>query len=116
LSSKQVEGAEHRGTVVAKGTDQAEHREPAVVADDGLAVDQAGARRQRHDGRHDERESRGEIVAVAGVEPHAAGVAPRQDAEAVMLDFVEPVGTGRRGFGRRRQAGFDKAGRAVAML
>ena len=41
---EQVEGAEHGVTVVTKGTDQLEHREPAVVADDRLAVDQAGAR------------------------------------------------------------------------
>jgi hypothetical protein len=33
--------------VVTKGTDQLEHREPAVVADNGLAVYEAGACRQR---------------------------------------------------------------------
>jgi hypothetical protein len=35
-------------------------------------------------------------VAVAGVEPHARGVAP-QDAEAVVLDLVEPVRAARGG-------------------
>jgi hypothetical protein len=72
--------------------------------------------RQRRDRRHDQWKSFGEIVAVAGVEPHARGVAPGHDAETVMFDFVEPVGAGRRGFGWRRQAGSDKAARAGATL
>ena len=29
-------------------------------------------------------------MAIAGVEPHASGVAPRHDAEAVVLDLVQP--------------------------
>jgi hypothetical protein len=37
--------------------EQLEHREPAVVADDSLAVDHAGARRQRRDRRSDQREA-----------------------------------------------------------
>jgi hypothetical protein len=64
---------------------------PASSLTTRLAVDQAGAHRQRHDGRHDQEEAFGEIVAVAGVEPHALGVAPRQDAEAVVFDFLQPV-------------------------
>jgi hypothetical protein len=56
------------------------------------------------------------IVAVARVEPHALGVAPRQDAEAVVLDFVEPVRAGRRLLSRRWQAWFDKADRSAAAL
>jgi hypothetical protein len=44
-------------------------------------------------GRHDEGKAFGEIVAVAGTEPHALGVASRHDAEAVVLDLVQPSGT-----------------------
>jgi len=47
---------------------------------------------------------------------NACRIAQRQDAEAIMLDFVEPVGTARRSFGRRWQAGLDKAGRAEGAL
>ena len=36
---------------------------------------------------------RREIVTVAGEQPHAHAIAPRQNAEAVMLDFVQPPGT-----------------------
>jgi hypothetical protein len=32
--------------------------------------------------------------------PHARGVAPHHDAEAVVLDLVQPVWAGRRGFGQ----------------
>jgi hypothetical protein len=35
----------------------------------------------------------------------AAAVAPCQNAEAVMLDFVQPAGAGRRCLGRRRKHG-----------
>jgi hypothetical protein len=44
------------------------------------------------------------------------GVAPRQEAEAVVLDLVQPVGTARRGFSWRRQAGLDEADYAAATL
>jgi hypothetical protein len=80
------------------------------------SVDQARAHRQRRDSRHDEGEAFGEIVAIAGVEPHARGVPPCQDAEAVVLDLVQPVRAARRGLGRRREAGFDKADCSAAML
>ena len=57
--------------------DQLGHREPALVADDRLTVDQARARLQHHYRRHNKRESSGEIMAVAGVKPHARGVPQR---------------------------------------
>jgi len=55
---------------------------------------------------HDEGEALGKIVAVAGIEPHAAGVAQREDAEAVVLDLVQPAGAGRQllGWGMPRRA------------
>jgi hypothetical protein len=45
------------------------------------------------------REAVSEIVAIARVEPHALGVAPSQDAEAIVLDFMNPVWARRRLFG-----------------
>ena len=55
----------------------------------GLPVDQTGACRQLSDRRRGQREAPGEIVAVASEEPHTGSVAPRPDAEAVVLDFVQ---------------------------
>ena len=37
--------------------------------------------------------------------PHAVSVAPRHDAEAVMLDLVNPIPAGRRLIGGAGQAG-----------
>ena len=71
--------------------------------------------RQRRYGRHGQWEAFGEIVAVAGDQPHAGSVPQRQDAEAVMLDFVEPIRAARRGFGRRWQAGLNKTHRDAAI-
>jgi hypothetical protein len=44
---EQVESAEHGGGVVPVPTDQVEDREPILVADDGLTVEQARAQGQR---------------------------------------------------------------------
>jgi hypothetical protein len=51
--------------------------------------------------------TRAEIVTVAGVEPHARGVPACHDAEAVVLDLVEPFRAGRR---------LDEAYRSAAAL
>ena len=59
----QVEGAQHGSMVVTPGAEQLEHREAAVVGDDDFAVDQAGAHRQRRDGRGYQRKAPGELVA-----------------------------------------------------
>jgi hypothetical protein len=49
--------------------------------------------RHRVDGKG---KPRREIISVASNEPHARTIPPRQDAEAVMLDFMNPIETGRR--------------------
>ena len=86
---------------------QTENRKPILIANDRLAIDQAGANRKLAHGHCDEREARREIVSGACNEPHSRTVAPRQDAEAIVLDFVNPTGAGRRGLGGRRQTRFD---------
>jgi hypothetical protein len=48
----------------------------------------AGSRVRR---LHDEREATGEVIAGAAVEPHLRAVLARNDVEAVMLDFVQPL-------------------------
>jgi hypothetical protein len=39
---------------------------------------------------HDQREAASEIIARTAVEPHLRAVLARNDAEAVVLDFVQP--------------------------
>jgi hypothetical protein len=92
--------------VVAPGAEQFEDREAALVDHDDLAIDEAGLDRQACDGIDDAREAVGEVVAIAREQTHALAIAPRQDAEAVVLDLMNPPGAGGRLLG-----GFGKAGR-----
>jgi hypothetical protein len=64
-----------------------------------FAIDQAGANGKLAHRRCDERKSRREIVSGAGDKLRASTIPARQDAEAIMLDFVQPSRTGRRGLG-----------------
>ena len=56
-----------------------------------LAVDDAGARAQACQRLDDQREATGEIVARTAIEPHLRAVLAGNDAEAVVLDFVQPL-------------------------
>jgi hypothetical protein len=64
-------------------------------------------RRKLADCHCDKREARREIVSSARNQPHAGTVLPRQNAEAVMLDFVDPARPGGRGLRWRRQTRLD---------
>jgi hypothetical protein len=58
-----------------------------------------------------EREALGEVVAVSAEQADAAPAPVRQDAEAVVLDVVNPAGTRRRLASRPRQAWLETGGR-----
>jgi hypothetical protein len=49
-------------------------------------------------------------MAVSSEEPHTGSITPRHDAEAVMLDFMQPVPPDRRPIGGAGKAGFNDAG------
>src|SRR6266498_4942608 len=80
-----------------------------LVACDRLAIDQAGAATQQPDGDGDRRIALAPIKTVSREQPHAGGTAPRHDAVAAMLDFMNPTRLRRRPFGRARQAGRNEA-------
>jgi hypothetical protein len=67
----------------------------------------------RLDGRGNRRESIGPVDATARNEPAAFAVADREHAIAVVLDLVQPIGTGWREGCRGREAGLDGSHRAV---
>jgi len=92
----QIEGAQGHGAAVLLPTDQVEYCKSLLVTGDGLAVDYAGVCRQGSNRRGGQREAASKIVALPGEKPHTVAVAPRHDAEAVMLDFVKPIRSGRR--------------------
>jgi hypothetical protein len=66
----QVEGAKDRGLAGPVPADEVEHRKAFMVGDYRLAVDEAGACRERRDRRGGQGEASGEIVAVSSEEPH----------------------------------------------
>ncbi len=53
-----------------------------------------------------QRKTPGEVEPLSGDEPHVAGVELGQNAEAIVLDFVDPAGPGGWLFGEARQARF----------
>jgi len=67
---------------------------------------------QRLDRFSGEREAVGEVAAVPRHEPNATAPTVRENAEAVVFDFVNPAPARRRLFGWARQAGIE-AGRGL---
>ena len=104
---EQIEGAKDDALAAPALSQQVEHSQAVRVADDGLAIDQAGPHREGSDGRGRHGKAIGEVEALASVERHAAGSPIGEDTEAVMLDFVNPAGPGRRLLGRAGQARLD---------
>ena len=83
--------------------DEIERGNAVVIAGDSFTVDDAGARAQAGERINDQREAAGEVIARTTVEPHRRAGLAGNDAEAVMLDFVQPLAAGRQlvGFGRK---------------
>ena len=76
------------------------------------AVDDARARAQAAQRLDDPREATSEVVAGTAIEPHLRAVLARNDAEAIVLDFVQPLAAGWQlvsfgGEARRDEAGRD---------
>ena len=94
--------------------DAIEARHAVVVAADRLAVDDAGARAQPSQRLDDQGEAVGQVVARTAVEPHAVAVLARDDAEAVVLDLVQPrVAGGRLRALVGRQGAMKPSGRGI---
>jgi len=81
-------------------TDQVKDRQSRLADHDGFTVDQTRLDREIIDGVGDQRKTIGEVITVAREQPDAARVAPRQNAKSVVLDLANPIGPGRRLFGR----------------
>ena len=67
--------------------------------------DPGTAHLERAGGLGDQREAPRPVVPVVGQQHDAGGVAADHHAEAVVFDFVNPAGAGRRAVGGGRQAG-----------
>ena len=89
---EEIERAQDGAHVGGVAADDVEHGEPIVVADDCLAVDDARSDGQGLDRRRGEREAVRQVVAVSSDQPNAEAAPMRQDAESIVLDFVQPTG------------------------
>jgi hypothetical protein len=73
------------------GSDHFKDGKAVLVADDSFAVDQAGSQRQRSDRHFDIRKSAGQVIAFPRDQTNASSIPARQDAEAIMLDLMNPL-------------------------
>ena len=105
---EEIEGEEEGVRLVATAAQDVEPGQPALVAADDLAVDQAGADLEVVHGLDDERKAARPIVAAPRDQPDADRTAPGHEPETVVLDLVDPVRARRRAVGRRREARLDE--------
>jgi hypothetical protein len=77
-------------------SDQFKVSKAILVCDDCLTVDQAGPHWELADRRCDTRKTADEVVSVSSKQPHCRTIAPGENTKAVVFDFVNPTGTGRR--------------------
>jgi len=86
---------------MAAVANEIERGNAVVIAGDSFAVDDAGARTQVCQRLDYHREAVGEVVARTAVEPHLRASLAGNDAEAVVLDLMQPLAAGRQliGFG-----------------
>src|SRR5262249_32374067 len=81
-----------------------------VIASIRLDVDDAGPRAETSEGLDDKRESMGEVVAGAAVEPYVVAILSGDDAESVVLNLVQPQAAGRQLIGFGGEARRDEPG------
>src|SRR5262245_10391608 len=86
---------------MAAVANEIERSNAVVIAGDSFAIDDAGARAQACQRLDDQRKAVGEVIARTAVEPHLGACLAGDDAEAVMLDLMQPLAAGRQllGFG-----------------
>ena len=96
---------------MAAVANEIERGNAVVITCDSFAVDNAGARAQACQRIDDQRKAMGEIVARTAVEPHLRAVLAGNDAEAVVLDLVQPLAARRQLVGFGWEARRDEPGR-----
>src|SRR5262245_48796128 len=106
----QVEGVKEDALVSALVTDEIERGNAVVIAGDSLPIDDARARAEACQRLNDQREAVGEVVARTAVEPHLRASLPGNDAEAVVLNLVQPLAARWQFVGFGREAGRNEPG------
>jgi hypothetical protein len=94
-ANRNKEGSEGRTTSNPRWC----RRRPHSIADDRLAVDEAGPHLEPVYRLDDDGKARRPVVAVPGEQASAGGVSARHQPVAIVLDLVNPVGAGWRPLG-----------------
>src|SRR5262249_5464007 len=110
----EIEGVEEYAVVSALVPDEIERGHAVVIAGNILAIDHAEARAQACQRVYDEREGAGEVVAWPDIEHHQLAVPAGNDAEAVVLDLVQPLAARGQLIGFGWEARRDESGREGA--
>ena len=114
---KQIESVQE-GSPRAQATDRSaqpiEVRDAVGAADDALAVERHRLDVERRQRLGDRRHAVGVVVAAPGEHAHPVAVAPADEAEAVVLDLVDPLRAGRDRAAERWQARLDETERAAS--
>jgi hypothetical protein len=87
---------------------------PVAREHDRLAIDEGPVHRQAANRLGDGRESIGEVRPASAPDLHPLALLAGEDSEAVMLDLVQPAGSGGRAIGERRFARADEADRRMS--
>ena len=74
--------------------DEIERGNTVVIASNCLPINDAGARAQPGERINDQREATSEVVAGTAIEPHLGAGLAGNDAEAIVLNFVQPLAAG----------------------
>ena len=76
---------------MAAVANEIERGKAVVIAGNSFAVDDAGPRAQACQRLDDQREATGEVITWTAVEPHLRASLAGNNAEAVVLDLVQPL-------------------------
>src|SRR6516165_2321511 len=96
---------------MAAVANEIERGNAVVIAGNSLAIDDAGARAQACQRLDDQWEAASEVVARTAVEPHLRASLAGNDAEAVVLDLMQPLAAGGQLIGFGWEARRDEPGR-----
>jgi hypothetical protein len=107
----QVESVQEHPAIVTPIPNAVEHREAVIVAAHRLAIEDTRPGTQVSQRLDNQLEAVGQVVAGAAVEPHLGAVLARDEAESVVLDFMQPQPARRQRGGLGREAGLNGSGR-----
>src|SRR5262245_56031071 len=95
-------------------TDEIERGNAVVIAGDSFAIDDAGSRAETGQCFDDQREAVCQVIARTAVEPQLRARLAGNDAEAIVLDFVNPRAAGWQCVGLSGKTRRDEPGREGA--